>query len=552
MATPSIGHLGVFLNEYNFEVDGHLDKAKVQHMAMLGAPAQPKDFGTLDLWAHKRLEEVPFMAIPFQAGNVELWNTDSYVFDLATAAEHSLKVEKDISGKARPGDGGEPFELLVNRYVGAGARLKFDPLHPLEMQAQANSIRVGDNRHKVTLKVVQGASGENFVPKALLQNGSRLIVLAHAFNSEFGQEYSTWSVSGGTKKKFMNKITNAPIQTSYQITADAARFSDGRIIEGKLFQETKNRLMEYVGVKGSAGNGITYLSDFINQGGSISEVTFRQIASLYDDISIGILAKEAYNINVWGSGGSSAQDGLDSQVFAPGVYFQFDFSGYKHTFNIELFDEQVLIGAIKSYNKDKVRVPELGNEPVYEIRTGDGGWELVTKIFEKYLYNSNVWMGAKEYGVVEGQFATGLSVNRPTVTSYRHPNMGILKVVKDESLNGGREANDLINPYMPTGYRLSSYIMIITPYDYSSKNIKTVRPVHLGAGTVDMTVINGRGATHPLFERTQGNMRIRQGANLKTGYAAYFETVPDTSIVIDPSMVLKLTPKHPTIPNFSF
>lgn len=551
MATPSIGHLGVFLNEYEFKVDGHLDKAKLQHMAMIGAPTQPKDFGTLDLWSFKRLEEVPFMAIPFQTGNVELWDTDTYTFRLPTAAENSLKIVKDISNKAKPGEGSEPFELLVNKYVGAGARIKFDPLHPLEMQAQANSVRSGEH-HKVTLKVVQNASGESFVPKVLLQEGSRLTVLAHAFNSEWGQEYSTWEMSGGTDKKFMNKITNAPIQTSYQVTADAVRFANGGKIDGEIFQKTKNRVLEYVGIKGSAGNGITYLADFINQGGTVSETSFRTIAALYDDIAVGILAKEGYNIMVWGSGGSSNQDGLDSQVFSPGIYFQFDFSGYKHTYTIETFDEQVLIGAIKSFSKDKVKPAMLGNEPVYEIRTGDGGWELVTKLFEKYLFNSNVWMGAKEFGAVEGQFATGLSINRPTVTSYRHPNLGILKVIKDESLNGSRESNDLINPYLPTGYRLSSYTMMIQPYDMSASNIKLVRPVHLGGGTVDMTVINGRGATHPLFEKVQGNMRIRQGANLKTGYAAYFETVPDTGIVIDPTKVLKLTPKHPFIPGFSF
>lgn len=548
--TPSIGHLGVFLHEYDMSLSGHLDKPQMLHLAKMGQPTKPVDFGTLDLWAFKRTEEQPFMNLAFRTGNVEMWDTDEYTFDIATAHEKSVKIVKDISGQAKPGENQRPFEIIVNRYVGAGARVKFDPLHPLEMQVIGNGTKLGEH-YKIQLRVVQGPYKEEYVPKQLLAEGSRLTILAHTFNSEFGQEYPSWEISAASKKKFINKITNAPVATSYSVTAEAANFANGMKIDGNMFRQTKNRMVEYVAVKGSSDNGIAYLNDFLNAGGTVSSIEFQTVATLYDDIAVGILGQEGYNMQVWGSGGSNEADGLDTQVFAPGVYFQFDYSGYKNFFTIETFDETVLLGAIKSFTKDKLPTPSLGGEPMYEIRTGDGGWELVTRIFEKYLYNSNVWMGAKEYGFVEGQASTGLAINRPVVTQYRHPLIGILKVVKDSSLNGGREANDLINPYVPgTGHRLSSFTMLIQPWDMNSSNIRLVRPVHLGGGKVDMTVINGRGLTHPLFEQSFGNIVARQGSSLKTGYSAYFETVPDTAIVIDPTKVLKLVPKHPVIPNF--
>src|SRR6478609_2625980 len=307
MATPSIGHLGVFLNEYDMSMSGHLDKPKMLHIAQMSQPTKPVDFGTLDLWAFKRTESAPFMSLAFRTGNVEMWDTDEYTFDLPTATDKSIKIVRDISGQAKPGDNELPFELIVNRYVGVGARIKFDPLHPLELQVLENDQKVGEH-WKIKVRVVQGPNKDTYVPKQLLAEGSRLTILAHTFNSEFGQEYPSWEVSGSSKKKFINKITNAPIATSYSVTGDAVKFLNGRKIDGNLFKQTKNRVIDYVAVKGSSGNGITYLNDFLAQGGQISEVSFQTIASLYDDIAVGILAQEGYNLQVWGSGGSNEGD----------------------------------------------------------------------------------------------------------------------------------------------------------------------------------------------------------------------------------------------------
>lgn len=552
MATPSIGHLGVFLNQYDYSISGHLAQPDIQYLAQMEQPVKPKDFGTLDLWAYRRIDNVPFMALAFRTGNVEMWDTDEYTFKIPVATDKAIKIVRDISGQAEVGYGGAPFELLVNKRIGVGARVKFDPMHPIELQVLENDKKVGDH-WKTKFRLVQGPNQDEYVPKHLLTEGSILTVLAHTFNSEFGQEYTTWDLEGPGEKKFINKITNAPIQTSYRMTANAVRYSNGLPISADFFRKTKNRVIEYVAVKGSADNGIADFNTWVSQGGQISELSFRSLAYLYDDIAVGILAQEAYNIMTWGSGGSNLQDGFDSQVFAPGVYFQFDYSGWKNFYTIETFGEYVLVGAIKSYFKDKIAPVQLGGEPVYEIRVGDGAYELVTKVFGKYLFSSGVVIDAEKYGFLTGQAATGFTVNQPTVTGWRLPGVGVFKVVLDQSLNGARESNNIINPYVPgTGHRLSSYTILIQPYDTSSSNIRLVRPTHLGGGKVDMTIINGRGATHPFFEKNIGNKVVRQGSNLKTGFEAYFETIPDTAIVIDPTKVLKLVPKHPYIANFGF
>src|SRR5688572_23853140 len=107
--TPSIGHPGIFLNEYQITGDGHLDLPKLLAMS---APTQRTSFGVLDLWAYKRKEESPFLALNI-SGNVQEIEGDSYEFEVVTAGDKSIRIIKNLSTSARPGYGGEPFELIV-------------------------------------------------------------------------------------------------------------------------------------------------------------------------------------------------------------------------------------------------------------------------------------------------------------------------------------------------------------------------------------------------------------------------------------------------------
>ncbi|TXI87031.1 MAG: hypothetical protein E6Q36_08210 [Chryseobacterium sp.] len=552
MATPTLGHSGIFLNEFSLSLNGHLDLATMKHLALMDQPEKPEDFGTLDLWAFRRYDQAPFMAAAFRTGNVEIWKTDTYTFELPTAMDSSIRIVRDISGQAKPGENGMPFDILTNRYIGVGARLKFDVMHPLELQViEGNDEKVGEH-FKSRVRVVNTAGRETYVDKNLLVEGSTLVILAHTFNAEFGQEYPTWAIEGSGKKKFINRITNAPIATSYSVTAQAAKYANGAVIDGRAFQLAKDKIREYVALDGISDNGMVSLNDYIGSGGTFTSIGETRIATVLDDIAVEILGREGYNMQLWSSGGDNAADGLDVQQFFPGVYFQFDFAGYKNFYSIPSFSEQVLFGAIKSFTSGKV-APTLtpGSEEVFEIRTGDGGYELITAVFGKYLFTENTWADAFELGLIEGNAKTGLSINQPIVTAYRHPMVGLLRVVKDPSLNGNNNSNPITNPfYGGTGHRLSSYTMLIQPYDVSSSNIKLVRNATAGGGKVDMTVVNGRGATHPLFQQSFGNVTARQGSSLKTGYSVYVETVPDTAIVIDPTEVLKLVPKHPYIVGF--
>lgn len=546
--TQPIGHPGIFLNEYSISNQGHLD---LPNILAMGKKADPRDFGVLDLWAYKRREEVPFMALNL-TGNIENIETDEYTFDVLTAGDKSIKIVKDLSGVARPGYGGMPFEIITNRYIGAGARIKFDVTHPLEMQAQDNSVHIGGEHHKVTLKIVPNAANVEFVDKGLLVEGSQLTVLAHTINSEFGQKFATWQVDGSSRKKFLNKVTTAEIQTSYHITRQAGIFAGKLLLDAERVKLTRDKVMEYVEVEGAAENGITYLSDYFRAGApSFQRFGFRGIVSLYDDIALGILAKEAYNYQIWGTGGLNGQDGFDQQHFAPGVYFQLDFSGYKHFYNIETFDISILKGAVRDYFKDKQAPVAEGSEPTIEIRTGEGGFELITEAFSRELFGKGIQIMATDFGgFISGNVASGLSLNQPIVTGYRIPGVALFRVVKDFSLSR-RESNHLINPTLSTGYTLSSYTMLIQDYNYASSNMKVVRPINDGGGQIRMNVQNGRHMSHPLFEQqARGNVTVTQSSDYRTGFEATFTTVPDTVIVMDPTRLLKLVPKNPFFSNY--
>jgi hypothetical protein len=544
MATPQVIP-GIFLKESRLELVSHLD---LPHLSAISSPTQPTDFGLIDLWAFKRKNEVPLLAMNLDGASIQYIPGDTYTFELATASDMSTYIVEDISGSATPGIDGEEFQIKVNnnKLGGYGSRLKFDLTSPIELEVTTKQIKPQGEHYIYWVKMVPSFNGEKYVPKHYLTNGSKLYKLAATRSAEFGQNYDSWAVGGSSRKKFINFVSTGEFQSSYHITRQAAKFSNGKHFDKAWVDSTKNKVMQYVQLNGVADNGIRFFDDFVKLNpleAKNASIGLSYIASLYDDITIGILAQMCSNYLMWGSGGTSGNDGMDSQLLAPGLWFQLDYSGYKRFFTIENFSKGVLIDAVRDYYIGKQDIL-IGQEPKLTIRTGRGGFELISTIFSAELNSVNMVMNAKDYGVVTGT-VQNLTINQPLVQTFRINFIAEFNVVYDPSLDF-TEANDLINPYVGGGYRLSSYSMIIHDYNEfgGSDNIKVLRPSDIGAGQVKMYVQNGTEA-HPMTMMNKNGMQMHQSANHTTGYGAYFSTVPDTVWVKDPTRLLKLVPRNP-------
>ena len=536
---------GVLLHEYKTGgLTNHLDKASVSHLAHFDT-TKITNMGLLDLWAYARKAEVPYMVANINPSNIQNINGNSYRFSLPSAGDTSTYItEVNAPDPTKIGYGQTPFKVTVKGpHLGSfGSQVMIDIHSPYVMTVK-NVERKGDQT--IYDMVFQGTyTGQDFIPAQFLQPGTRLTKIAGVRSAEFGQDYDSWSSSGKSKKEYLGMLSTGQIQTHYHMTDEACNFFDNEgIVNADMLKESLDTVVEYIGVSGKIESGVKNFSDFVATGGDVSKIGFKYMAMKYDDISMQILAKQNMNMVLWHPGSPAGLDGQDQQYFAPGIWHQMDYSGYKHTYNLENFSADLILTSIRDFESGKVARADYGKERVYKIRTGRGGRILLNQAFEKYLLSANGIVNAKDFKQIEGDNVDGLMINLPYYKGIRIPGEAVLLIDEDESLDNETNTNEFINPRVGS-YRLSSYSMIIEDYNTSSSNIKILRNQNLGARRTMMTVVQGDRA-HPMFEQSYMGATANLGASLQTGFGAYFRTTPDTGFVVDPTKILKLVPINP-------
>lgn len=536
---------GVLLHEYKAPtLTNHVDLPSLLPFAAIGGQTH---LGVRDVYALSHKEDVPFMIANIQGKTIENINGDSYSFDLPSMQENETKlVSVDQEDKSKLGYGGQPFKITVSngRLGGFGSRITPNPLLPYALEV-SNVEKKG--KHVQYTVIYRGnMRGEKSIPANILQPNSFLYKLNGTRSKEFGQDYDSWEIGGGAKRKFLSFLSNFEIQTHYHMTDQACNFAGGRRVEDKNWVANNlNSVVEYIGIKSPMAPSISTYTQFLQSGGSTSQdvIGFKYFTMLYDKISMGILEKEIINTMVWDPGSVTGNDGFDKSYIHPGVWHQLDYSGYKHIFSIPTFSKEIILSAIRSFRAGKQELPTYGKEVVYKIRTGRAGIELLNKAFKEEFYSqASGLIAADKIGQYEGTYKTGIDVYTPWYKSVTIAGQFKLVMEWDPSLDPTR-GDDIHNP-MVNGYRLSSYSMIIEDYDTSASNIRILRNQFLGGGGMRMEVINGT-RSHPLYEMTYNGIPVHQASNLKTGFGAFFRAVPDTAIVWDPTRLLKLTPRNP-------
>lgn len=538
---------GVLLHERRLEsIGNHLDLPSVK--GLMNYQNMTK-MGPRDLWAYAHMSEVPFMYEQLMAQNIELVNGDMYSFELPTAGSKGTKIVSVVaSDPARIGYGGEPFKMTVtNKNLGAyGAHVTFDPTSPYVMELIDFQIK----GEQITYDVVYKGSytKEDYIPAHLFQAGSQLYKLAGFRSKEFGQEYDSWQAGGFSEREYLGFLTNSEIQTHYHITDQAANFFEyNSLLNPKFLMDSLDKVVEYVGIESPIQDGVRNFTDYMAKGGDPGKIGFKAIATKYDDICMQILNKENMNVVVWHPGSIVDGNSYDQQFISPGIWHQLDYSGYKRFYNIETMSKDIIFSAIREFEADKIKESPYGQEREYKIRTGRGGFQLLNQIFAAEVSNVTGQIDAYQAGQMSGTNKSGIEINLPWYKSINVPGLGKLIPEIDPSFDTNN-TNDILNPKLSTGFRLTSYAMIIEDYNTSSSNIKLLRNKNRGK-QIRMEVISG-DRTHPFFESTPyAGVTAHQGSSLQTGYQAYFRTTPDTGLVMDPTKVLKLIPKNPYNPN---
>jgi hypothetical protein len=535
---------GILLQEYSTaKLTNHVDKAAVAHLRDFDMNNMT-DFGLLDLWAYARKEEQPFMVADINPSTIQYVKGNKYKFALPSAADCSTYLVSVQSDNPEGiGANGKPFFITVkgDTEYGFGAQIMFDQYLPYVLTVM-NFQRQGEQtRYEVTYN--GNSQGKSSIPAHLLQEGSRLFSLGNVRNAEFSQKYGGWSsMPSKSVREYIGMLSTAEIQTHYHFTDEACSFFDQNGVTKKT-AESVDHVIEYVGVSGELKSGIKTFNEYLKSGGDVKNMAFRNIAMKYDDISIGMLAKQNMNFVIWHPGGPVSTEAQDQQWIQPGIWHQLDYAGYKHTYNIDTLNKDIILSSIRDFNSGKVADTMYGKERIYRIRTGRGGRKLLNQIFAEELRSITGTLDAKEMRQIEGNNVDGLTINLPWYQSIRIPGEGILVIEEDSSFENETNTNEYTNPRVFGGERLSSYSMIIQDYDTSSSNIKILRNSNIGR-RVSMNVVSG-DRTHPMFEKEYNGATVHQGSNVSTGFAAYFRSKIDTGFVVDPTKLLKLVPINP-------
>jgi hypothetical protein len=265
--------------------------------------------------------------------------------------------------------------------------------------------------------------------------------------------------------------------------------------------------------------------------------------NMLDSISVSMMQRQNNTLMIWSDQINILKDGYDTTRLVPGVWFQLDLAGYKHSYTIATFSLETITDAIKDFEWGKVPMRASISDNVYVIKTGRGGSELIYQAFMKKGFQIPAQIQNKDHGFITGS-ASQLVYNAPRFVEYQIPNIGRLRVEWEPGFDPVR-ADEFVNPILAGGYRLSSYTMLIEDYNTSRDNIAIIRK----SGTKMRMIVEPGDQTHPLLRMGHNingqNIQVNSSSDELTGYQVKFVSKADTAIVKDPTKLLKLVPKNP-------
>ena len=546
----TLGMPGIFIGQArSLGIKNHVDIPYVTALA----PSKPLDFGVLDLWALKQRTDSPLLTLAIDNAQVIYSDAEYYTFELPSAADSTTRLVSGGTGQDQQGRDGEPIPFIVTRRdLSAGSIFKFDLTSRISFTVTDQKIEQVGEHYKVWA-VLNTNSQVKYVSQAEFQPQRQIIKLADIRGLDFSSYKATWGIGGvPSLMKFKNYLSNAMLQQSYRVTSGAVEYLNTNTrIDAKQISMMEQTVMQFYQVRGIADNKVINLTNPESykmyferlqeeKAKGNGEAAF---VNLLDSVAINLMMKQNNDLMIWSDQINILRDGYDTTRLVPGVWFQLDMAGYKHTYSIETFTLDTITDAIKDFEFGKVPLKESINDSLYTIRTGRGGSELIYQAFLKKGFQIPAQIHNQFHGFITGS-ASELVYNAPRFVKYQIPNIGYLEVVWEPGFDPVK-ADEFVNPILAGGYRLSSYTMLIEDYNTSRDNIAIIRK----NGSKMRMIVEAGDQTHPLLRTGANingqNIQVHAASDELTGYQVKFVGRADTAIVKDPTKLLKLVPKNP-------
>lgn len=547
----TLGHPGIFIGQSrSLGIKNHIDIPYVTALA----PEKPLDFGVLDLWALRQRTDSPLLTLAIDNAQVIYTDADYYTFELPSAADSTMRLISAGLDKDKQGMDDEEIPFVVScRGLAPGSIFKFDLTSRISFTVVDRPIEQLGEHYKVWA-VLNTNSQVKWVTKAEFQPQRQIIKLADIRGLDFSSNKSTWSISGvPSLAKYKNYLSNVMLQQSYRVTSGAVEYLNTHTrIDARQIQMMEQTVLQFYQVKGIADNKVIDLRNPESYKMYFERLMEEKakgngeaaMVNLLDSVAINMMQKQNNDLMIWSDQIDILRDGYDTQRLVPGVWFQLDLAGYKHSYSIDIFTLDTLTDAIKDFEFGKVPLRESISDNMYVIRTGRGGSELIYKAFMKSGFQIPAQLQNAEFGFITGSNAANLTYNAARFVKYQIPNIGYLSVEWEPGFDPVK-ADEFVNPILPGGYRLSSYTMLIEDYNTSRDNIAIIRK----NGHKMRMIVEAGDQTHPLLRSTTNvngmNISVSHASDELSGYQVKFVSKADTAIVKDPTKLLKLVPKNP-------
>jgi hypothetical protein len=545
-----LGLPGIFIGQAKtLGIKNHIDIPYVTALA----PEKPLDFGVLDLWALKQRTDSPLLTLAIDNAQVIYTDADYYTFELPSAADSTMRLVTAGLEKDKQGMDGEEIPFVVKGAgLSPGAIFKFDLTSRISFTVVDREIEQMGEQFKVWARLNTNAHVK-FVSRAEFQPQRQIIKLADTRGLDFSSYKAAWGISGvPSTARYKNYLSNLMLQQYYRVTSGAVEYLNTNTrIDGKYISMMEQTVLQFYQVRGIADNKVINMTNpesYKMYFEKLQEAKTRgageaAFVNLLDSIAINLMLKQNNDLMIWADGMDKMVDGYDTTRLVPGVWFQLDLAGYKHSYSIDTFTLDTITDAIKDFEFGKVQLRESISTNVYIIKTGRGGQELIYKEFLKKGFSIPAQLINTDHGFVTGQ-ANNLVYRAPRFIEYQVPNIGILRVEWEPGFDPVK-ADEFVNPVLAGGYRLSSYTMLIEDYNTSRDNIAIVRR----NGNRMRMIVEAGDQTHPLLRTSTNingqNIQVHAASDELTGYQVKFVGKADTAIVKDPTKLLKLVPKNP-------
>lgn len=504
-------------------------------------------------YGHKQRTDSPLLTLAIDNAQVIYTDSEYYTFELPSAAETTNRlVSGGLLDKDKFGLDGEEIPFVVTkRDLSPGSIFKFDLTSRISFTVTDRAIEQMGEHYKVWAQLNTN-SQVKYITQSEFQSGRQIIKLADIRGLDFSSYKAVWQLTGSGWAKYKNYLSNAYLQQSYRVTSGAVEYLNTNTrIDARQIKMMEQTVLQFYSVRGIADNKVIDLRNQDSYKMYMERLQTEKakgngeaaMVNLLDSISISLMQKQNNNLMIWSDQINILRDGYDTTRLVPGIWFQLDMAGYKHSYSIDSFNLDTLTNAIKDFEFGKVPLRDSISDNEYVIRTGRGGSELIYQAFMKRGFQIPAQVQNADHGFITGS-AGNLTYNAARFTRYQIPNIGYLRVDWEPGFDPV-QADEFVNPILAGGYRLSSYTMLIEDYNTGRDNIAIIRK----NGTKMRMMVESGDQTHPLLRMNTNingnNITVTPSTDELTGYQVKFMSRADTAVVKDPTKLLKLVPKNP-------